>query len=353
MHPSLLSLSLQRFKLADELLPILSTTSPSLKSLNLTSSSLSDNSLLTISTLTTPLPNLIDLNISKTRITSRGVHICLQLFTNLEQLDVSYLDLTLPMVNFPSSNLNSLILEGTELDQDNFEQLLLSSKKLKNVIITNNQPAYLSSETIHKIFFSLQEMKKLTTRNIRITLPSLCRNLTLLSLTLVDNPIDAYYLCNNFTSLEELVLEDCKIVNGASSLGLVYSMPKLTNLSLVRTTFILNEHNTLEGQELVQFVGSLDRLKSVDFTHSDIFPNHIEMLFSKTNIFILEHLNLQSCYRVDGEIIDFIENVISKRKGRCEIDLRYCFNVHRTSLIHLARKLSIENINHGVTVVWA
>ena len=327
-----------------------------LTTLDLSNSYLSDQGIKFLTSQEGPLPDLSSLNVSATQISSVGVQVLLSSLPSLRHLDLSDLELTVPFLNLQPHPLTSLALLNSDILPESLCALLRAVPQLRrlefypcsNVCIDKAWPWDVLHVLTNLTHFSSYRS------SLEVTSVFFAKHLVHLSLPSMQTPIGAPLVCSLFPSLQHLNLDDCVIVNAASCAGLASSCPQLASLSLAGATFSLSGHSVLEGQEISGFIGSFDNMERLDLSRTEAMADTLLGLLLATSQLRLSLMKLNSCHRLDRDVIGFLTRLALACRHQCCVDLSYCLNINKSDVLGLrdSFKWAEPPVLHGLAVEW-
>ena len=326
-----------------------------LTTLDLSNSYLSDQGIQLLTSQDNPLPDLTSLNVSGTQITSRGVQLLLSSFSSLRDLDLSDLDLMVPLLNLPPHPLSSLVLLNSDIRSDSLCALLLAVPQLQRLEFYPCSSFSIDKDWLCDVLPVLSSLTDFSTYMSSLEVKNLCfaKHLVHLSLPSTHSPISAPLLCSHFPSLQLLNLDDCVVADEAICTGIASSFSHLIALSLAGTSFSLSDRAAREGQ-MLKFIGSFDNMERVDLSRTDTLSRTLLDLLLGTNKLRLSRIKLHSCHRLDRDVIEFLTRLAHACKHQCCVDLSYCLGINRSDLLGLRESFECAEppLQHGLAVEW-
>lgn len=291
----------------------------SLQRLDLTGIPVSDDDLIAVSELT----GLVELNLSETAVTSRGVE-KLRGLTSLEVLDLS----------------------GTQIDDAAVHAL----KDCTNLLRLNVSDTELTDAAVP----SMRHMKKLTRWNIRNTSIHFSSALGMLTGDQGRDLIQALQILDVVVvetghpiaiDLREFHVDDAalKTISGLSTLrGLNLSMTDFSGESisaisgLTDLEILILSHTAIDDADLAA-LSSLKKLKYLDLSFTDIKGNGLEHLPSPTK---LESLNLSNCHEISPKSFSHLQKLQTLQ----QLDLTFT-EIDDEAISWVAQLLQLNSLN--------
>ena len=344
------TLNISYFRPMNDVIPEISTMRY-LTTLDLSNSHLSDQGLLLLTSQENPLPDLSSLNVSATLITSRGVQILLSHLLSLRHLDLSDLELTVPILNLLPHPLTSLVLLNSDILLESLHTLLLALPQLQHLEFYPCNNMSIDKDWLWDVLHVLTNLTYFSTyrSSLEVTSMFFAKHLVHLSLPSSQAPISAPTLCSLFPSLQHLNLDDCIVVNEATCTGLSSSCIQLVSLSLAGATFSLSG-----GQGVLKFIGSFDNMERLDLSRTETLARTLLELLLATHQLKLSLLKLLTCQRLDRDVIEFLSQLALACKHQCCVDLSYCLNINKRDVLELREsfKSAEPPVLHGLAVEW-